>query len=428
MKKRLAVYIEINGQSIYVGDIEGDSALSASFRYADEYMSDSKNRPVSISLPFSGSPFSSEQTFRFFDGLLPEGFTRRCVAGWMHVDERDYLSILKGLGNECLGAIKILTCDCPVHEPEYRKVSGDEIRKLAKEGATESAQMVTKAHLSLTGASGKVGLYFDEDSGQWYLPLGEAPSTHIVKQSHVRLKKIVANEQICLLTAQKLGIQTPESFIINTGWHTDGDVLFATRRYDRRITSASRRVDGLLAPLRLHQEDFAQAMGISAEEKYETIQKDYLKKMFDLLRVYSSDPISDQLRLWDVCVFNYLIGNTDNHIKNVSLLYSEDLKSIRLAPAYDMISTMIYENSTEHMALYIGDVNRLTDITKDSFIAEAKKIGLGTKIATERMSQMIDGFEKALNEAQRELEDQGFGGTGELRDRILKNGGIHYIR
>lgn len=53
--------------------------------------------------------------------------------------------------------------------------------------------------MSQTGASGKVGLYYDEE--KWYLPIGEAPSTHIVKQSHVRLKRIVANEQLCLLTA-----------------------------------------------------------------------------------------------------------------------------------------------------------------------------------------------------------------------------------
>ena len=45
-------------------------------------------------------------------------------------------------------------------------------------------------------------------------------------------------------------------------------------------------------------------------------------------------------------MFNYLIGNTDNHIKNLSLLYSEDLKSIRLAPAYDIVSTVIYKSST----------------------------------------------------------------------------------
>ena len=43
----------------------------------------------------------------------------------------------------------------------------------------------------MTGASGKVGLYFDDKEQKWYLPLGEAPSTHIVKQSHVRFLKTI---------------------------------------------------------------------------------------------------------------------------------------------------------------------------------------------------------------------------------------------
>jgi len=83
-------------------------------------------------------------------------------------------------------------------------------------------------------AYGKVGLYYDEKEEKWYLPIGEAPSTHIVKQSHVRLKKIVANEQMCLLTAKYLGIEIPESFIVTTGGD-DETVLFATKRYDRKF-------------------------------------------------------------------------------------------------------------------------------------------------------------------------------------------------
>lgn len=77
--------------------------------------------------------------------------------------------------------------------------------------------------------------------------------------------------------------------------------------------------------------------------------------------------MEDQLKLWKICVFNYLIGNTDNHIKNQSLLYSEDLKRIRLAPAYDIVSTMIYDSSTENMALGINGIYRITDISREDF-------------------------------------------------------------
>lgn len=426
MNNKLTVFIEINGTSIYVGDIIGDTPARASFTYSPEYLLNPENRPISISLPLTKAAFSPEQTKTFFDGLLPEGFTRRCVASWMHVDENDYLSILAGLGHECLGAVRIVAQNSPLLPPEYRRLTDAEAKNLAREGAAESAQLITKSHLSLTGASGKVGLYYDEKNNQWYLPVGDAPSTHIVKQSHVRLQEIVANEQLCLLTARNLGIDIPESFIVNIGDFSDGDVLFATRRYDRKIHPDARIINGLSVPYRLHQEDFAQALGIASANKYEREYEDYLNRMFALLRAYSADPMTDQLKLWDICIYNYLIGNTDNHIKNLSLLYSPDLKSIRLAPAYDIISTVIYESSTENMALSIGGIYKLNEITKQSFDAQAKHIGLGTNLAMKRFDAMVTHFHEALNKAVIDLELQGFVHAHDLKEKILARGGIRH--
>lgn len=89
----------------------------------------------------------------------------------------------------------------------YDQLSLEQVRALAQEGATKSAELVTKSHLSLTGASDKVGLYYNQLDRQWYLPIGSAPSTHIVKQSHVRLDSIVTNEQLAILTAKKVGME-----------------------------------------------------------------------------------------------------------------------------------------------------------------------------------------------------------------------------
>ncbi len=422
--RELSVYIEINGNSIYVGNILGNDSNDACFTYADEYSSNLENSAISISLPLSKKTFDAKQTRIFFEGLLPEGFTRKCVADWMHAEVNDYLSILSGLGNECLGAIKIIENSKNKIIPKYQLLSQFEVKELAREGATESAQLVTKAHLSLTGASGKVGLYYEEKEQKWYLPLGEAPSTHIVKQSHVRLKKIVANEQLCLLTARNLGIEIPESFIVNTGSLEDEDILFATKRYDRKIKDKSRKLNGLDVPYRLHQEDFSQAMGIPAIYKYEKNKDRYLKQLFDVLKNYSAEPITDQLKLWDICVFNYLVGNTDNHIKNLSLLYGEDLKTIRLAPAYDIISTMVYDNCTENMAMSIDGIYDINQITRESFEKEAEYIGLGKKIAMKRFDTMVNNFVKAMQLAQNELKEQGFYQVDDICNKIFEKGGI----
>ncbi len=419
--RKLSVYIEINGKSILVGAIQGNSSNDARFSYSEDYINNPNYRPISISLPYQTDPFDETRTRNFFEGLLPEGFTRRCVAENLHADENDYLTILSALGKECIGALKIFDENYVSVEPDYINLTDDEVVALAREGAKKSASFVAKSHLSLTGASGKVGLYFNESDGQWYLPVGDAPSTHIVKQSHVRFERIVINEQLCLLTASKMGIEVPESFIINRGIGRDDDLLFATRRYDRAINDNCPILHGMIKPYRMHQEDFAQALGIASDHKYEKNNDNYLKKLFEIIKNYSSNPIEDQIKLWDICIFNYLIGNTDNHIKNLSLLYGEDMKSIRLAPAYDIISTIIYNSSTEDMSLSIGGNYNINKITRASFESEAGNVGLGVKMAMKRLDKLVNEFEMAIKASHLELKDQGFNCVDEICDKILKS-------
>lgn len=267
-------------------------------------------------------------------------------------------------------------------------------------------------------------MYYNEIEKKWYLPIGEAPSTHIVKQSHVRLKKIVVNEQLCLLTAKNLGIEIPESFIVTTDKKEEESVLFATKRYDRQFVANNNIMNGLPVPCRLHQEDFAQALGIASVNKYEKKQEGYMKKLFDVIRAYSADPMTDSLKLWDICIFNYLIGNTDNHIKNLSLLYGEDMKSIRLAPAYDIVSTMIYKNSTEDMALSVDGKYNINEISRESFGKAATQVGIGSKIAMRRFDTMVNGFTIALQKAKRELDMLGINQTDWIGEQIMEKGGI----
>ncbi len=420
---KLYVRIEKNGILTLVGTIEGPGPSNARFRYDRSYLNSEDAVPVSISLPLKEKAFSAAATAAFFEGLLPEGFTRRTVAQWMHVDEGDYLPILHGLGRECLGALCI-TEDGDSMDASYEPVDEDRVRELAAEGATRSAELVTNAHLSLTGASGKAGLYLAPDGKQWYVPLGLAPSTHIVKQSHVRFDNIVLNEQLAQMTAEKCGIKVPKSFIINTGNGGEGEVLLATERYDRVMDPEAGMISGLPRPYRLHQEDFAQIMGIPAYSKYEQGNDSFLARMFDVLRAYSSDPVSDQVRLWDTIIFDYLVGNTDAHLKNFSLLYTPDLKSMRLSPAYDIVSTAVYEQSTRELAIHIGGACSLDEVTRSSFKKAAADAGLGGRMALRRLDAMKKKFTDALHRSAEELYAAGFENALDMEKRILEHGGI----
>ena len=404
--EKYIISIEKNGQMVPVGSISGEDYRTAQFSYMDEYLDDANASPVSISLPLQREFFSAGQTRQFFEGLLPEGFTRRSVAQWLHLDENDYLSILHQLGRECLGAIRVLK-EGETQAASYEMITRQQVKALAEEGAQKSAEIVTKSHLSLTGASGKVGLYYDMAGNQWYLPQGTAPSTHIVKQSHVRLEGIVTNEQLSMMTAAKCGIEVPESFIIDLGNGEDKEVLYATRRYDRTFDGAVDTINGLMCPLRLHQEDFSQAIGIPSTSKYEKERSGYMRRMFELLRQFSTNPIADQQKLWDLIVFCFCLGNTDAHIKNFSLLYGKDLRSIRLAPAYDLVSTTVYESSTREMSFFIGNALSIDEITEASFREAAAEIHIGERFAARRYNYICNHFREALREAATELREAG---------------------
>ena len=417
----LKVQIEINGQFVQAGCITGSNFRDAAFSYDESYIASPSAHAISLSLPLSKKDFDTDATKTFFDGLLPEGFTRQCVAESIHASSDDYISILRELGSECLGAIQIIDEEKPSIKEGYIPLTIEEIKALAKEGASKSVEIVVKSHLSLTGASGKVGLYYDQASGKWYKAQGLAPSTHIVKQSHVRYKNIVLNEQLCLLAAQKLGIEIPESFIlqVQAGKVNDEDVLFATRRFDRDFDKDSRIIDGLKTPYRLHQEDFAQALGIKSSDKYEKAGQGYLKRMFDLLQKHSSNPIEDSLKLWKRVVYNCIIGNTDNHIKNSSLIYSKDLSSIRLAPFYDVVCTKVYESSTDEMSVSINGRQNVNQVTRDDLEQEAKNCGLGSKAAMKIYDEVLNGIQKALLDSADELSRAGFTEAQSMAEKIL---------
>ena len=377
--RELPVYIEICGNKKYAGSIWGDNAHDARFSYDEAYANEYP--AISVSLPVSKRTFDPDRTRSYFEGLLPEGFLRHTLEEKGH--SADYLDVLEALGRECLGAVRIGDDE----SEGYRRLSGDEIWTLAAEGATIAADMVLESHLSLTGASGKVGLY--KKDNEWYLPVGISPSTYIVKQSHVRYEDIVINEQLCMMAAKRLGIEVPESSVVATNGK---DILFATKRYDRTETDKKIR--------RLHQEDFAQALALP---KYETSAgTQYLKQMFEIIEMFSASPIKDKLMLWEIIVFQYFIGDTDGHLKNFSLLYSEDLRSRRLAPAYDLVCTMLYPGTSGNVSIAIGGKLRAVEITRDNFEQEARMLGI-SKPAMSIYDRLSEEYQAAIKAAAEEL-------------------------
>lgn len=163
----------------------------------------------------------------------------------------------------------------------------------------------------------------------------------------------------------------------------------------------------------------AQALGISGKAKYEREGDNYLRRIFRLVRDVSANPLKDQLRLLDILIYDKLIGNTDNHIKNLSLLYSSDVRSARLAPAYDLLSTLVYRESTSDMSIAIAGEMRWDKITKETFVQANREMGLSKKIIANEYGRLSSGFPAAIRESAEEMEAEGFTNAPVVARKVL---------
>jgi HipA-like C-terminal domain len=130
-------------------------------------------------------------------------------------------------------------------------------------------------------------------------------------------------------------------------------------RYDRLVSP-----DGTV--VRIHQEDFCQALGISPESKYE---EDGGPSLLRIARVLSAVAAPDSLeRLLAAVTINTIVGNGDAHGKNFSLLH-EASGVLLMTPLYDVLSTLYYGD--DRLALYIDNVHRTNRVTPLGIANEA---------------------------------------------------------
>ena len=106
-----------------------------------------------------------------------------------------------------------------------------------------------------------------------------------------------------------------------------------------------------------------------------------------------------------IVIFNYLIGNADAHGKNFSLLYKGDKPE--LAPAYDLLSTAVYPELAEKMAMKIGGKYE----PKDVYLRHFYRMVVDTKTAQSAMNKQIQAMAGKIVDAaiilKTELQDEG---------------------
>lgn len=399
----LEVWREYYGKLQRLGLFEGAEGEAPTFSYLDDYANNPNAQAISLSLPLSSEAYSSEEYKGFFEGLVPEGRVRTELAHRFRISPSDYLGILRHLENESIGALVFRNPEGSIAEannPDYITLDEATLMNLVEFPVRTSADLAEKGRFSLAGAQAKIGVYIDESEASFsstpgqnllekcFLPQGTAPSTHILKIPDADFSDLPANEAFCLSIARNCGLEVAEAWVCSI----DGTQVFVSKRFDRLIKDEAMRIGEMLRPLRLHQEDFCQALGVPSYRKYEIEQSgNYVALIARLLERTSTHVIEDKKAFARQIVFDYLIGNCDNHIKNYSLLYSPDWNARRLAPAYDIVCTTILGYSRE-MGISIGDNRVIDDITRTDWNLFSEDLRIPYKTVVEIMNDIITRF------------------------------------
>lgn len=389
MARTLDVYMH----SHLVGHLIQDDGGQMAFTYDASWLSRADAHALSHSLPLRKKSFKQKECRGFFGGILPEEANRQTIAKILGISNRNDFAMLEQIGGECAGAITFTPegTALPDANTMYRDISDDELYSILEELPRQPLMAGSEGvRLSLAGAQDKIAVRYE--GGQISIPLGNAPSTHILKPMIKDYAGLVFNEAFCMNLATVSGLNTAKTIIGRTN---DKDYLLI-ERYDRTIADTG-NIE------RLAQEDFCQALGIPSEIKYQSEGGPGLRDCFSLLRGASSLPAIDLNALLDAVIFNFVIGNHDAHAKNFSLLRQAD-GTTRFAPLYDLISTVFYPELSAKMAMDIGGEAKSSSILPAHLEQLADEAGLGKALVRGRVRELTLIIQGAIDNTEQPHE------------------------
>jgi len=338
--------LDVFWDDVLVGYLKELVDGSLVFFYDGGWLASAASKPLSPDFPLDKQVYVGEKVVAYFDNLLPEGTIRDFIASVEHISPTNVFGLLERFGGDTAGAICLLPKgQKPSKKNNYLPISVNSIKQwFASSRGLPLNVSDGQMRASLSGAQDKMSIFIDLD-GHMMLPLGDAPSSHIIKPSlkHGYIEQTAINEMLIMTLAKEIGLNVPD-----VQYKQDLDAIIV-RRYDREITSA-----GTLK--RLHQNDICQILGISSKKKYEAEGGPSFCQCLHAVLKHSNNPIEDKLRMIEWLIFNLAVGNMDSHAKNISLLTSE--YETRLAPFYDMVCTVTYQNLSQRFAFKIGGENR----------------------------------------------------------------------
>jgi serine/threonine-protein kinase HipA len=372
--------------------------------------------PLSLSMSLGRREHGDSVVRPFMEGLLPD--SNDVLERWarkFHVSARNPFALLAHMGEDCAGAVQFVR---PDRFEDVSRPGDDEVEWLTEEDVAERLRDLLerrgtgrlagdRGQFSLAGAQPKMALL--RDGERWGVPSGRTPTTHILKPpAQQDLDGFDIDEHLCLKLARELGLTVAASSLRTFA----GEQALVVDRYDRR-----RRVpDGRL--VRLHQEDACQALGVTPLRRYENEGGLGAPEIVALLLRESDDPAADVGAFVDALALNWVMGGTDAHAKNYSVLIAPG--SVRLAPFYDLISILPYARRVHYrqarLAMRIDREYLLWKIRRRHWEGLAVRSGLDPAPLVDRVGELMATVPGAVSRAATEVRNEGV--THEIVDRV----------
>lgn len=375
----------------WIGVLRETPAHHMEFQYTESWLVNPNRFPVSQSLPLEAGLFAREAQ-NYFANLLPEGDVRLATASQMGISPENDFRLLEALGGECAGALTLGHEALP-YTDHYRNLDPQELLDLYRAGRNVFAglqDLEKDIRMSLAGAQDKIPVYIQDE--KLYLPQGNSPSSHILKLPSKSLAHLPENECAVAMLADKMGLEVAKPHLLKVA-----DLNFyVVERYDRSMVNKKL--------IRLHQEDFCQALGVSYKLKYESDGGPRFKDCYSLVEQASFLLPEDLDHILKWLVFNVVAGNCDAHAKNISLLMIKpDLWKV--SPHYDLVSTKVYPRLSKNLAMSIGGSHDSGTITGSHWDRLADEVQVAPKYLRTLVQEFAELSLPKFDETNKEFVD-----------------------
>jgi serine/threonine-protein kinase HipA len=236
---------------------------------------------------------------------------------------------------------------------------------------------IVERHIAVPGVQPKISLTvikdaFTQGNKSRLTVVGALGGNYIFKPPSDRYIDIPQNEHVTMRIAEAFGIRTVQSSLIRLA---SGELSYITKRIDRSSTGD-----------KIHMLDMFQIL--EASDKY----KSSMESIGRALTQYSANVLLDKLYFFDITLFSFLTGNNDMHLKNFSMINSND--QWVLSPAYDLLNVAII-NPADDEELALTLEGKKKKLRREHF----ERFGTGLDLTERQFSGTFRRFFRSKDKA-----------------------------